>query len=94
MMIITMNTIDLIRKIHAGADGTCYSSILRNWEEKTKYEQLEELMSMVSTWKRPLKYSYHTSKWEVYKILNEKKLFWRKDSINQMLLYYSSLSKT
>lgn len=39
--------LELVKKIHAGADDTCYSSILRNWEEKTKYEQLEELMSIL-----------------------------------------------
>lgn len=38
---------ELVKKIHAGADNTCYSSILRNWEEKTKYEQLEELMDIL-----------------------------------------------
>ncbi|MCR0568917.1 hypothetical protein MKC54_09815 [[Clostridium] innocuum] len=42
-----MNEIDLIKKIHAGADDTCYSSILTTWEEKTRYEQLEELMGIL-----------------------------------------------
>lgn len=39
--------LELVKKIHAGADDTCYSSILRNWEEKTRYEQLEELMAIL-----------------------------------------------
>lgn len=42
-----MNEIDLIKKIHAGADDTCYSAILTTWEEKTRYERLEELMSLL-----------------------------------------------
>lgn len=42
-----MYEMDLIKKIHAGSDDTCFSSILRNWEEKTRYEQLEELMRIL-----------------------------------------------
>ena len=42
-----MKAIDLIKKIHAGADDTCYSSILTTWEEKSRYERLEELMSLL-----------------------------------------------
>lgn len=42
-----MDGLDLIKKIHAGADDTCYSSILRSWEEKTRYEQLDELMNIL-----------------------------------------------
>ncbi|MCR0487723.1 hypothetical protein MKA35_23315, partial [[Clostridium] innocuum] len=39
--------LELIKKIHAGADDTCYSSILTTWEEKSRYERLEELMSLL-----------------------------------------------
>ena len=39
--------LELVMKIHADADNTCYSSILRSWEEKTRYEQLEELMDVL-----------------------------------------------
>ena len=42
-----MDAIDLVKKIHAGADDTCYSAILTTWEEKTRYERLEELMSLL-----------------------------------------------
>lgn len=44
---ICINNIDLIRKIHSDADDTCFSSILHNWEEKTQYEILEKLMSIL-----------------------------------------------
>lgn len=37
----------VIINAHNGADNTCYSSILRNWEEKTRYEQLDELMNIL-----------------------------------------------
>ena len=42
-----MDAIDLVKKIHAGADDTCYSAILTTWEDKTRYDRLEELMSLL-----------------------------------------------
>lgn len=41
-----MQAIDLIKKLHAATDDTCYSSILTTWEEKSRYERLEEMMSV------------------------------------------------